>query len=124
VSFGGASLTICDADVSHPAVAKWQNKGVGTEATRWLVDYAFAQLGVHRIILGLFASNERALAVYKKWFVNGAGRQLRRRTDDDCSGFVQEGRRRKAVWQDGDWHDFLSMAILEEDWKEAKRTAS
>jgi RimJ/RimL family protein N-acetyltransferase len=34
-----------------------------------------------------------------------------------CRGFVEEGRERKANYQDGKWWDIVSMGILEEDWK-------
>jgi RimJ/RimL family protein N-acetyltransferase len=47
--------------------APWQDKGFGTQATEWIVEYAFEQLGIHRVSLGMMASNERALALYKKW---------------------------------------------------------
>ncbi|KAF5382608.1 hypothetical protein D9615_002966 [Tricholomella constricta] len=74
------------------------NKGYGTEATRFLVDYAFRDLGVHRVSLNVLENNKGAIEMYKK------------------IGFVEEGRRRKANWLDGKWHDSVYMGILEEDW--------
>jgi len=78
--------------------ARWWGRGFGTEASRWLVGYAFEQLGVHRVRLGLLADNERALGLYKS------------------IGFVEEGRKRKSYWQDGKWSDELSMGLLEDEW--------
>jgi RimJ/RimL family protein N-acetyltransferase len=45
---------------------EWWGKGIGTEITRWLVDYAFRKLAVHRVTLNVLASNDRALAMYKR----------------------------------------------------------
>jgi RimJ/RimL family protein N-acetyltransferase len=42
------------------------NKGYGSEATKFLVDYAFRNLGVHRVSLNVFESNIGAIALYKK----------------------------------------------------------
>ncbi|TFY73946.1 hypothetical protein EWM64_g10066 [Hericium alpestre] len=75
----------------------WGN-GYGTEVMRWLVERGFEGLGLHRLALGVFETNERAVAVYKK------------------VGFVQEGRNRKAVWIEGRWWDVILMAILEDEY--------
>lgn len=42
------------------------NKGYGSEATRFLVDYSFRDLGVHRVSLNVFEGNVGAIALYKK----------------------------------------------------------
>jgi RimJ/RimL family protein N-acetyltransferase len=44
------------------------------------------------------ATNAQALSCYKK------------------VGFVEEGRRRKRFWREGEWSDVLEMGMLEEDW--------
>jgi hypothetical protein len=41
----------------------------GTEATRWIVDYAFMQLDIHRISLEVLGDNLGAIAMYKKRYV-------------------------------------------------------
>ena len=41
-------------------------QGVGTEATRLTVDYAFTVLGLETIELGVIAENERATRAYEK----------------------------------------------------------
>ena len=70
---------------------------MGSEATRLIVDYAFVELGVHRIELEVFAFNPRAIAVYEKL------------------GFVHEGVRRHALLWDGEWIDALVMSIVATD---------
>ncbi|KAG9315650.1 acyl-CoA N-acyltransferase [Chiua virens] len=40
--------------------------GYGSEVTAFIVDYAFRWLDLQRLSLSVFASNERAVAVYEK----------------------------------------------------------
>ncbi|KAG5638173.1 hypothetical protein H0H81_001470 [Sphagnurus paluster] len=100
---GAASLTVAstknwDIELGIGLLPDVWNKGYGAEATRFLVDYAFKDLGVHRVSLGVLENNKGAIEMYKK------------------IGFVEEGRRRKANWLDGVWHDSIYMGILDEDW--------
>jgi hypothetical protein len=37
------------------------------------------------------------------------------------SGFVQEGRQRKANWVEGAWKDIIQMGILVEEWNDARK---
>jgi RimJ/RimL family protein N-acetyltransferase len=73
------------------------DQGLGTEATRLVVDYGFNRLGLHRISLVVLADNQRAVAAYRK------------------AGFEVEGRLRHTLWSRGRWHDDLIMAVLAED---------
>ncbi|KIM42300.1 hypothetical protein M413DRAFT_444727 [Hebeloma cylindrosporum] len=79
-------------------VKEFWGRGYGTEVTRFMVGYAFQHLNMHRITLGVFQGNGRAIAVYQK-----------------C-GFVVEANQRKAHWVNGDWEDVVIMGILREDW--------
>jgi RimJ/RimL family protein N-acetyltransferase len=78
--------------------------GYGGEATRLMVDHAFAGLGLHRVALSVFAFNERAIRAYER------------------VGFVHEGRSREAIWRDGRWWDELHMSVLEPEWRERRWT--
>ena len=49
---------------------EWWGKGIGTEITRRVVNHAFRKLAVHRVTLNVLASNERALAMYKRVWVS------------------------------------------------------
>lgn len=72
-------------------------QGYGTEAGRAVINFGLGVLGLHRISLGVYDFNERALASYAK------------------IGFVLEGRRRDALrWAD-EWHDELIMSVLATD---------
>ena len=44
-------------------------------------------------------------------------------TEMTPSGFVEEGRKRKGLWQDGDWVDMIDMGILQEEWLAARKSA-
>ncbi|MFT0848108.1 GNAT family protein [Actinomycetaceae bacterium L2_0104] len=76
-----------------------RNRGIGSEATRLTIDYAFANSPLHRIGLSVFAFNPRARRVYEK------------------AGFIYEGTRREAFRFDGTYVDDDIMAILRSDWE-------
>ncbi|WP_262058047.1 GNAT family N-acetyltransferase [Streptomyces sp. STR69] len=82
-----------------------RGRGIGTEATRLIVGYAFEQLGLHRIQLEVYGHNHRARRVYEK------------------VGFVVEGVRREAQLRDGEWVDDVLMAILDHEWAALTATA-
>ena len=75
----------------------FQDRGLGSEATRLIVDYVFDVLGLHRLELEVYAFNPRARRVYEK------------------AGFVYEGTRRDALLWDGSWTDAIVMSVLETD---------
>lgn len=81
--------------------ADW-GKGYGTEAMRLLLRFAFTELNLHRVSLGLLDYNLRALRSYQK------------------VGFVLEGRSREDVHRDGRYWDSLWMGILREDWEKTQ----
>ncbi|KZV62455.1 acyl-CoA N-acyltransferase [Peniophora sp. CONT] len=73
-------------------------QGHGKEMLQWTVQHAFKWMpGVHRVSLGVFESNARAVALYKS------------------VGFVQEGVKRRARWGNGKWEDVILMAIVEDE---------
>jgi RimJ/RimL family protein N-acetyltransferase len=77
----------------------WGN-GYGTEATRLILDYGFQQLNLHRISSSAFAFNERSIRLHKK------------------VGFKEEGRRREAIFKNGQFHDLVMFGILRGEWME------
>lgn len=44
---------------------QYQGKGYGKEASKYVVDYGFAWLGLHRITIEVFGNNTRAIALYE-----------------------------------------------------------
>lgn len=75
----------------------WGN-GYGTDAMRILLRYAFNELNLHRVTLGAFEYNPRALRSYEK------------------AGFTIEGRDRRPLHRDGERADVIIMGILREEW--------
>lgn len=76
---------------------RFYGRGLGTEATRLVIDYAFGVVGVHRIELQVYDFNPRARRVYEK------------------VGFVHEGTMRDALRWDGEWVDCHLMGLLDRD---------
>ena len=73
---------------------RYWSSGCGSDAVRTLVDYAFDEMNLRRVQLLTYEFNHRAYAAYRK-----------------C-GFVEEGRRRQALFRDGVYHDFIVMGAL------------
>lgn len=79
------------------AGASLRGRGYGTEAGRAVVEWAFDEVGLHRISLEVYAFNPAAQRSYEK------------------IGFVVEGRARDALRWDGGWTDAVLMAMLDTD---------
>jgi RimJ/RimL family protein N-acetyltransferase len=80
--------------------ATGQNRGLGTEATRLVLGYAFERVGLHRISLEVYSFNSRARRVYEK------------------VGFQAEGVLRDALLWEGQRFDAHVMSILAHEWAE------
>jgi len=76
------------------------NQGYGTEAMLLLLRHGFNTLNLNRIALDVYENNPRAIRSYEK------------------AGFVNEGRKRQAMYKDGKYIDVLQMSVLREEWKE------
>ena len=74
-------------------------RGIGTEAGRMMVDYAFRRLNAWKVWLGVSADNDRAIGCYRK------------------IGFTEEGRLRDEVYAQGRYHDAIRMSILRPEWE-------
>jgi RimJ/RimL family protein N-acetyltransferase len=73
-------------------------KGYGTDMMRLCLQYAFTELNMHRVSLGLHEYNPRALRAYEK------------------VGFQIEGTTRKDIFREGKRTGGLWMGILREEW--------
>lgn len=82
--------------------AYW-GKGYGTDAMRLILGYAFRELNLRRVSLGVFAYNERAIRSYEK------------------AGFEVEGRVRKGIAREGQHWDMIVMGALKENWLAGKQ---
>lgn len=77
---------------------RYWNQGHGSEAMRLMLKYAFETLNLNRVHLEVYATNPRAIRSYEK------------------VGFVHEGRKRQAMYKDGQYIDVLQMSVLRQDW--------
>lgn len=69
-------------------------RGIGEEVTRMVVEYAFNDINLRRVELGVFEEHESAKRVYEK------------------VGFEVEGCFRGALFHEGEYKDHIWMSIL------------
>ncbi len=75
-------------------------RGLGREAVRLMLSYAFGELELHRVQLTVFASNGPAISMY------------------EAVGFQREGVYREFLQRDGQRVDMLLMGMLAREWIE------
>ncbi len=81
--------------VGHPDD---RQRGYGAEAIEVMLRHGFGELGLNRVGLSVFAFNEEAISTYEKL------------------GFEEEGRLRRAIKRDGEFHDAILMSVLKSEW--------
>ncbi len=79
---------------------EYLGKGFGSEAVGLLLRFAFRYRNMRRVWLTVNADNERAIRSYLK------------------AGFIEEGRLRQHVWQDGEYHDWVYMGLMRDEWSD------
>lgn len=101
---GGARLhNISKADNNATyAIGIWDvssfSKGIGTEATKLVLNYAFNILKLHRVDLRVLDYNKRGIRCYEK-----------------C-GFKKDGVLRENAYIEGEYHSDWVMSILENEY--------
>ncbi|WP_053268940.1 GNAT family N-acetyltransferase [Pseudomonas chlororaphis] len=80
--------------VGMGVAVEWQGQGVGSRLLAAVLDVADNWMNLHRVELTVFADNEAALGLYRKF------------------GFEREGLLRDYAVRDGQYVDVLSMARL------------
>ncbi|HEX5014244.1 MAG TPA: GNAT family protein [Candidatus Limnocylindrales bacterium] len=83
-----------------------RGRGFGSDAVNAILDFCFGQLRLERVWLVTDEVNERAQRMYRK------------------AGMVEEGRLRRAFFQDGRFQDDVRMAILRSEWTALDRRRS
>ncbi|MBT9130894.1 MAG: putative ribosomal N-acetyltransferase YdaF [candidate division WS2 bacterium] len=74
-----------------------RRRGVGKDALITLLNYAFEELNLHKVLLEVYEFNQTAYELYKK------------------VGFVLEGRLRQNSYKLGKFYDLLIMGMLREE---------
>lgn len=74
-----------------------QNKGLGTFALSEMLAHAFCNMNLERVELAVLESNKRAQHLYEK------------------AGFVLEGRKRNAIYKNGEFVDMMMYSILKNE---------
>jgi RimJ/RimL family protein N-acetyltransferase len=88
----------CEVGIAIGDKAYW-GKGYGRETIMLLLDYSFRLRNIRKVFLTTNSTNERALRAYR------------------ACGFVEEGRLRQHVWNNGAYVDFVYMGILRDEWQ-------
>ena len=77
----------------------YRGKGIGSEVCKLVLNYAFDELNIRKILLAVYANNPVAIKLYERL------------------GFVTEGRLRRHIFEGGEFHDKLLMGIFKEEVK-------
>ncbi|MDK9870406.1 MAG: GNAT family N-acetyltransferase [Staphylococcus equorum] len=75
------------------------NRGIGTQVTQHILEYAFNDLGLHKVYLRVLSYNYRAINSYKN------------------AGFIIEGSDREGSYINGNYETDLYMSILYDEFK-------
>ncbi len=75
-----------------------RGRGYGSEALRLMMDFAFGDVGLHRLTAQILEFNQASRALYAK-----------------C-GWVEEGISRQHVWRDGTYWDVIDLGILRSEY--------
>ncbi len=96
----GASASSFEADIGYELDPSFWGRGLATEGARALVDFAFRELGVHRVWAYCLAANEPSWRLLERL------------------GLTREGRLRENEWMQGKWWDTLLYGLLRQDWEQ------
>lgn len=91
-----------EADLGYELNPDYWGCGYATEAAAALIDWGFAQLGLHRVWAWCIADNARSARVLERL------------------GMYLEGRQREKVWMGDRWADALLYGILVHEWREGR----
>lgn len=85
-------------EIGYALHRDYRGSGYASEAARALMDYAFTELGLHRIYAETRADNTASWKVMERL------------------GMKREARFRKMVREDGHWWDLVVYAVLTDEW--------
>lgn len=82
--------------------AEARGRGVGRAAQALGLERAFGELGLHKVWADVLADNDAAMKA------------------QSAAGFRREGYLLEHAFKDGRWRDVVRLAILEQEWAEAR----
>ncbi len=80
-------------------VPELRGKGYGSRVFDLLLNYCFDFMNMHRLWLLVIDTNQAAIRLYTN------------------KGLREEGRYREALFRDGHYHDYITMSILEDEYR-------
>jgi len=100
---GGIGLNVIDKVNRSTEIGYWLTKaatgrGVATRAVRRLVEFAFDELGMNRIVIRVAEGNLKSMAIPERL------------------GFRLEGAQREAEWLHGRFVDLIVYSMLKNEW--------
>lgn len=99
VSLKDVDLLARKAEFAISLRRKAQGRGVGTKATKEILNKAFNKFELEKVYLNVFSDNERAIHMYEK-----------------C-GFIYEGEFRKHIFLRGEYKSLKWYSMLKEDFR-------
>jgi len=83
---------------------EFRSAGIGFEVSVAMLDFVFDYMNLHRLYVTAHGYNEISLLLTKKL------------------KFVEEGKQRDAILRRGKYHDLIVLSLLEDEWREVKKT--
>lgn len=82
--------------LADPAV---RGRGVGSFTERFMLRYAFEELGLHKLCCEVLGSNEAVVAMHQKF------------------GFVIDGTLRQHIWKEDHFEDVVTLSMTEDEYR-------
>lgn len=99
IGFASVDWTARKAEVGYWIDRDEQGKGLITRATTRLIDHAFHELGLNKVLIRCSSLNKKSAAVPERL------------------GFKLEGVLRQSEFRNGSLHDFLYFGLLASEWR-------
>lgn len=90
------------AELGYWVAPDHHRQGYGTAAAELMVEYAFDQLGLHRVAARVFEFNDASCTLLER------------------VGFSREGVHREAEFVDGEYQDTYWYGLLESEWRDGE----
>ena len=105
---GGIGLNFIDQVNRSAEIGYWvsedcQGKGLVTRACVVLLNYAFGELGLNRVVMRVAEENSRSRAIPERL------------------GFTEEGTTRQSDWQYDHFKDMVVYSMLESEWRDSRK---